>query len=108
MHPDARQHLLDHDRLGDVVDAAGLEAFDDVLGLAEPGHQDDGHVGEHLVASERAAGFEAVHARHHRVHQDDVRAQVSGQAHRLGPVPGFADDVDVAGLLQDHPEPGPH
>ena len=68
MHADARQQLVEDDRLGDVVDAAGLEPLDDVLGLAEPGHEDHRHMRERLVALEPAAGLEAVHARHHRVH----------------------------------------
>ena len=31
-----RQHLLDHDRLGDVVDAAGFQPADAVLGQQKP------------------------------------------------------------------------
>ena len=82
MHADARQHLLDHDRLGDVVDAAGFQPAHDVLGLGEPGHEDDRHVGKARVALEPPAGLEAVHAGHHGVEQDDVGRDLVDDAHR--------------------------
>jgi len=68
MDADARQQLVGNDRLGHVVDAAGFQPLDDVLGLGEPGHEDDRHMGERLVALEAAGGLEAVDARHHGVH----------------------------------------
>jgi hypothetical protein len=47
-----------------------------------------------------------VHDRHADVHEDDVGVQLGGEAHRVGPVYGFADYFDVGFGLQDQSEPG--
>ena len=60
---DARQHLLDRNRLCHVVDAAGLQAANDVFGFGQPRHEDDRNVVEAGVALQPPAGFETVHAR---------------------------------------------
>ncbi len=46
MDPDPRQHFFDHDRLGDVVNAAGFQPMYDVLGLSETGHEDDRYIAQ--------------------------------------------------------------
>ena len=73
MHANARQQLARNDRLGHIVDAAGLETLDDVLAVAQPGHEDDRHMCERAVLLEPAAGLETIGARHDRVHQDHIR-----------------------------------
>jgi hypothetical protein len=68
----AREHFHDHDRLGDAIDAAGFEPAHDVFGFCQPGHNNHGHVGQPGILLQAAAGLKTVHARHHRVEQDDV------------------------------------
>ena len=53
-------------------------------------------------------GSEAVNSWHTDVHQDHLR--LGGCDHRQGccAVSCFADDLDVALGVEDHPEPGPH
>ncbi|MFK4593094.1 hypothetical protein ABIF55_008508 [Bradyrhizobium diazoefficiens] len=82
MDTDARQHLLDHDRLGHVVDAAGVQPAHDMLGLGEARHEDHGDVGKARIALEAAAGLEAVDAGHHRIEQHDVGRDLLDDAHR--------------------------
>ena len=60
---DPRQHLLDRNRLGHVVDAAGLQAANDVFGFGQPRHEDDRNVVQAGVALQPPAGLEPVHAR---------------------------------------------
>jgi hypothetical protein len=67
MHANPRQHLLDDDRLGHVIDATGLQAAHDVLGFGQPGHENHRHVGEAGVALEPPACLKTVHARHHGI-----------------------------------------
>ena len=86
MNADPRQHLLDHDRLGHVVDAAGLQPAHDVLGLGEPRHEDHRDIGKARITLEAAAGLEPVDARHHGVEQHDVRRDLVDDAHRGGAV----------------------
>ena len=59
-------------RLGDVVDAARLQALNDVLGIAQAGHEDDGDMRQRAVLLQTAAGLKAVGAGHHRIHEDHV------------------------------------
>ena len=98
MHANARQQLVGHDRLGDVVDAAGLQALDDVLGLAQAGHEDHRHMRQRLVLLQAAAGLETVHARHHGVHQDHVGRDRSHDRQRLLALE--RDQHGHAGLLE--------
>ncbi len=79
MDPHPGQQLVDHDRLGEVVDAADLQPAHDMLGLAQAGHEDDGHVGEVIDRLQPAAGFEAADTRHHGIHQDQIRRDLLGQ-----------------------------
>ena len=72
MHPDTRQHLAGDDGLGDVVDAARFQSFDDVFGLGQAGHEDDRHVRQRRILLELSAGREAVGSRHQRIHENDV------------------------------------
>ena len=88
MDPNARQHFLDHDRLGDVVDATGFEPTHDVLGFGEARHEDDRDAVEPGIALQPPAGLEAVHARHHGVEQHDIGRDLVDDAHRGGAVEG--------------------
>ena len=86
MNPDPRQHFLDHDRLGHVIDAAGFQPAHDVLGLRQSRHEDDRHVAQAGVALEPPAGFKTVHAGHHGVEQDDVGRDLVDDPHRGGAI----------------------
>ena len=97
VHADARQQLARDDRLGDIVDAARLQALDDVLGVGQAGHEDDRHVRQRAVLLEAAAGLEAVGARHHRVHQDHVGRHLLDDRERMLAFAG--DQHGHAGLL---------
>jgi hypothetical protein len=57
---------------GDVVDAAGLKPFDDVLGVAEPGHEYDWNVRERPVLLHLATSRKTVGAGHQCVHENDI------------------------------------
>src|SRR5579863_573876 len=59
-------------RFGDVVVATALEAGFHVLLFAAGGHQDDGGIPQTALQAHALAGFEAVHARHHDIHQDKI------------------------------------
>ncbi len=72
VHANTRDHLVDHDRLGHVVDPADFEAAHQILGLCQSGHEDDRDVGEAWNALDLPAGLEAVGTRHDRIEQDDV------------------------------------
>ena len=60
------------DRLGEEIVGAGIEPRDAVGRLVERGDHHDRHMGGLGIGLDAAADFEAVHARHHDVEQDDV------------------------------------
>ena len=76
----ARQQFGQAHRLGDVVDAAGGEAGAGIV--AARGDEDDGDRRQRGRGLQPPAHLEAVHARHHHVEQDQVRAQRVGQLQR--------------------------
>ena len=76
MHPDSREHFLDHDRLGDIVHATGRQPPDDIFGFRKSRHEDDGRVGKIRLALQPAASLETVDAGHDRVEQHDVRSDL--------------------------------
>lgn len=97
MHPDPGEERVDGDRLGDVVDAARLQALHDVLGFRKPGHEDDRHVrGRTLLQA--PAGLEAVDAGHHRVEEDDVGRHLLDELERL--LPAERHQHHRAGVVQ--------
>ena len=98
MHADAGEQNVEHDRLGDIVDAAGFQPLDDVLGLAQAGHEDHRHMGERGIALHAPRRLEAVHARHDRVHEHHVRRDALGDVERLRALGG--DQHGGAELLQ--------
>lgn len=81
MDANARQHLLDHDWLGDVVDAAGFKSAHDMLGFGQARHEDHGNIGEPRIALQAPAGLESVNAGHHGVEQHDVGRDLFDDAH---------------------------
>ena len=76
LQPDQRAHPREQrnvvDRLGQEIVGAGLEAAQPVGDVGQGGDHDDRNVGGAPVGLQLAADFEAVHARHHHVEQDDV------------------------------------
>ena len=69
------------DRLGQVVVGAFLDRFDRRFDGALRGQNDDGVIA--AVVLERAQQFEAAHARHHQVADDDGRAEDGNALKRL-------------------------
>ena len=66
--------------LGDVVVRAALKAHDLIGVLPLSGQHDDRDIGE---LPDAHAGLEAVDLGHHQVQQDQVKAPLPGQLHRL-------------------------
>src|SRR4051794_9643254 len=54
-----------------------------------------------LVVISRVASMPSVPG-HADVHHDDVRVEILGQMHGLGAGAGFADDLDIGGVGDDH------
>ncbi len=72
MDSDAGAQLIDVDRLRQVVDASGFESTNDVLGLRQPGHEDDGDLTDRRVCLQFPAGFKSIHGWHDRIQQYEV------------------------------------
>lgn len=98
MDADAGAQLVDIDRLGQVIDAAGFESPHHMLRLGEAGHEDHGHLGDRSIRLQPRAGVEAVHTGHDRIEQDDVRRDAIGDVERR--VAGGRDQYGKAGLFQ--------
>src|SRR6185312_3042937 len=80
---DLREELLAVDRLDDVV-ARALAHSPDLVGLLALRRAQDHRDGARLrVAADRARRLEAVQARHHHVHQDEVGLQELGLEDRV-------------------------
>ena len=100
--------------LEDVVHGAGLEAGDHVGAFDFGGEEKDGDVGGGGVGLEAAADFQAVHARHHDVEQDEFGGRgrngiegpvaVGGESEVAIDVEGesFADDLEIFGGIVHH------
>ena len=84
--------------LGEVVDAAGGEAADLVVGIAEAGEEDDGDLAEGGVGLEPGADLVAVHAGHVDVEEDEVGRDAGGGGEGLGAAGDGGDGV--AGLVE--------
>jgi hypothetical protein len=82
--------------LGDVVDGAEVEGGDFVLGALEAGEDDDGDLDGGGVVLEGAEDFEAVHAGHVEVEEDEEGLSFFGQGEALL-ARGGADELDVLG-----------
>jgi hypothetical protein len=64
------------------------------------GEDHDAHAGQPLVRDDLPGRLEAVEHRHLDVRQGDVGAVLGGQGHRLLPVGGFGDHLDVVFRLE--------
>ena len=104
VHGNAGEHFAWMNRLGYVVGATGLETGDDVLGLGEAGHEDDGDVACTEVGLEAARDFEAVHAGHHGIEQDHIRQGLRCTLQGRFAVGG--DEHGVAGFVERIVEDG--
>ena len=69
----ARQQLQVVHRLGEEVVGAGAEAAQAILALVQRRHQHDRNMLGTRIVLQLPARINAVHFRHHDVHQDDVR-----------------------------------
>ncbi len=88
------------DRLGDEVGGADLVGLGHGLDVVAAGDHDDRDAGAvRIKRADRAAGREAVHARHVDVHQDQVRHALARQLDRF---------QAVGGLDTFHPDLGQH
>ncbi len=77
----AREQLLERERLHEVVVGAAVEAGDAVLdGVARGEHQDRR---PHVVSAQAAADLEPVEARQHHVEHDDVVLGRAGHPDRV-------------------------
>jgi len=69
---DARDERQVVDRFGEEIVGAGFEPLQQIAGLIERGDHDHGDMLRPEIRLEPPADFEAVHARHHDVEEDDV------------------------------------
>ena len=116
---DAGEELHRLDRLVHVHHPARLEAGRDVLRTIAGGHEDDGGVGGLRVALQEPRGLPPIEARHHDVHEDQIRLLLHGdrdrvvsvaRGERLVAVPAEAadDQLEVRVLVvddEDAPQP---
>ena len=88
MNPDARERLLGAKGLGEIVDAAGLQALDDVLRFMLGRDEDNRRTGFTVDLFQAPAGLQAVNSRHQDVqeHQVGMKAAVflDGRFARVG------------------------
>ena len=98
MHADAGTQLVDVDRLGEIVDAAGFQRVHDVLGLGEAGHEDDGHLRQAGTRLDAPAGLETVHRRHDGVEKHEIGRDALDDIERGGS--GCGDQHRETGMLQ--------
>ena len=81
-----------------------LQRGEDVLVEPEVGEYHHAHAVQPLVRDDLPGGLNAVKHRHLNVHQSDVRAVLGGQCHRLPPVGGLGDHLDVVFRLEQRPD----
>ena len=75
-------------RLGQVVVGARVHPLEHVLGVVEPGGQDDVDVPAVELLADPTAQLRSVDARHHPVGEEDVDAPLAQQLPGQGPVLG--------------------
>src|SRR6266511_1394455 len=113
--PDAGEHLLEAERLGDVVVAADRQPGHLVLG-GVPRRQEQ-HRGSRAARPEPAGHVEAVQVGQHHVEDDQVRAVSLGGLQGLEAARGGCDleagepqagrqQLQDVGLVLDHQQPG--
>ncbi|SST11196.1 Uncharacterised protein [Acinetobacter baumannii] len=83
-------------RLGEEVVAARLQALHQRLGFAEGGEEDDRHQLLAGLLLDPPGSLEAIHHRHHHVHQDQLRPLGLEQRHRLQAVAGGQHAMPLA------------
>jgi len=99
---DPRQDLARVEGLGDVVHAAGREAFELLRRIAQRGEKDDRNDAGRLGRLEAPAGLVAVPAGHQDVQQNQVGSAPLGHAQANGPVAGD-QGLEAEGIqLGDH------
>jgi hypothetical protein len=77
---------------------------EDVLVETEVGEDHHAHLVQALVGEDLPGGLEAVEHRHLNVHQRDVRTVLDRQRHRLPPVGGLGDHLDVVFRFEQRPD----
>src|SRR6202000_2619146 len=103
-HPHGRDELRGGGVLEEEAAGAGAQRVEDVLVEIERCEHED--LGGVATAGDPSGRFNPVELRHADVHQDDVRVEITRQCDGLQPIGGFADDVDVRFVVQDHSEAG--
>ena len=108
--PDRRGDLGGAGVLEQIATGAGLERGVDTPGLPETGHHDNRHLG--VALGDLGQRLEAVHARHNKVHEDDIgRRRVDGQRGQLveglAPIGRLTDHLDVVEELEVGRDPAP-
>ena len=82
MHAHARQQLVDHDGLGDIIHPARLQPAHHMRGVGQAGHEDHRDGAQRRHGFQGAAGVEPVQPRHHRVQQYQVRGDMAQRLQR--------------------------
>src|SRR5205814_3492172 len=95
----AAEHLGQLERLGNVIDTAGVEACQTVLQIIQGSHEDDGNVLGGCSALEAATDGKAVLFRHHDIEQDEIGQLAFGPPQPLGSAVGDRYSVPL-GLQQ--------
>ena len=98
MGGNAGQHFERADRLGHIVGATSGIGSNNVFRLGQSGHENDRDVLRAVVGLEAARDFKAIHPRHQRIQQHDVRYALARTLQRRFTI--GRDQHRVAGLFQ--------
>ncbi|MNL36880.1 hypothetical protein D3C87_1589940 [compost metagenome] len=66
-------HHIRIQRLGHVIHTAHPKPLQHVLGLGQARHEHHRHIARRRMRFQARAGLEAIHPRHHRIQQHDIR-----------------------------------
>ena len=98
---DPRQQFFGQERLGDVIDHAGVERAQQQVAVVGGGDEHHRHA-QRRVGAQRVHDFETVHARHHHVEQDQVGRGLRIQLQSLVAGRGGHHLVTLAGQQGGH------
>ena len=94
--------LFGHERLGDVVDRAGVERAQQQFAILRGGQENHRYPMQLRLQFDLGQQFEAVHARHHHVQQQQVGDVGQGQNQRLFAGTGGEHFVAIARQQRAH------
>jgi len=88
--------------LEEVADGTGADGADDGGVFEDGGEGDD--LGLGALTADVADSGDPIHHRHQQVHEDDIRFEVMGEFEGFGAILGFADNIEVGVIEEEHLE----